>query len=600
MAQTAWPMAAAMTEDQTLTDTNWTKGLDKAAGDLIFSDDFSDPTNWVMTDLAGEGAEWEITDMEPEGVLLYMEEMNSTTADNGFGIFDGVQHIIDGTVTPQDAVLELNEAIDCSGFPYVSIRFEQMYRPYYSDQVFLEISNNDGASYDFQYELNSEYPTNFPTQSNTFILNITEAAGGYEFVKIRFRWQALDDDPFYGAGYAWLVDDLELFETWDYDQEIAGAYARMGVGGYLPQGMDYYKIPVTQVSEIQFSGETNNIGALTLENNQFQVEISGADDFEANSLPYDLASFASDSVGTEFSYTPSPSTGDYEMKYWFGSDSSDQFPTNDTLYGSFKVTNDPEHYSRSREIIAGSISNVPTNEGSPFIIGNVMEFFGDYGFCRIFVGVSGHSENVGQLIYPVIAKYDEDSGEFSFFYQGPDHEITSGENGGPVHLKFDDYFEVDVGDVFFIGAGHYGGEEEVHFTLSQHVDSLSMFALTNGSLEPYYLNDAQAVKLDLQLEPRYSCFGNTPEIQQPALTIEPAYPNPFTNETIIYYTLQQPSDVRVEIRDITGKIIYEQFLPNQTMGKHQFRWDANEIASGLYQCTFTTENGHQTQQLIRE
>lgn len=58
-----------MTEDETPADTSGTKGLEKDAGDLIFTDDFSDPGNWNLVDLAGEGAEWEITDTEPPEIL---------------------------------------------------------------------------------------------------------------------------------------------------------------------------------------------------------------------------------------------------------------------------------------------------------------------------------------------------------------------------------------------------------------------------------------------------------------------------------------------------------------------------------------------------
>jgi hypothetical protein len=575
------------------------QAMDKAAGDLIFSDDFSDPTNWVMTDLAGEGAEWEITDTEPEEILDYLNEMNSTTADNGFGLFNGVQYLISGTVTSQDAVLEMTETIDCSEYPYVSIRFEQRYRAYSFDQVFIEVSNNDGVSYDFQYEINADVPWNELAPHDTVNVNITEAAGGQEFVRIRFRWQSLEGDPSFGSGFGWMVDDLSVYESWDYDQEIVGAYARMGVGGYLPQGMDYYKIPVTQVSEIQFSGETKNNGALTLENNQFQVEISGADDFEATSLPYDLASFASDSVGTEFSYTPSPSAGDYEMKYWFGSDSTDQFPTNDTLYGSFKVTNDPELYSRSNGELLKTIQNAPINEGAPFVIGNVMEFFNHGDFCLVRVWITDEEINVGQLIYAIVYKLNVETGNFEWVAQSSDREITTSMLGTWYEFHVD-FTDVNPGEVYFLGAGHYGGSDEVSFGLSQPVDTLSVFGFTSGSTEPYYLSDPRAVMINARINDYGLCHYNNPEIQQLALTIDPAYPNPFTNETIMHYTLQQPTDVRVEIRDITGKTIYEEFFPNQTMGNHQFRWDASQIAAGLYQCTFTTEHGQQTQQLIRE
>ena len=78
---------------------------DRDPGDIIVEDDFSDDVNWNTEALVGE-PNWEITATTPEDVVDYADEVMSETADNGFGVFNGITMLLTGTVEPADAVLE--------------------------------------------------------------------------------------------------------------------------------------------------------------------------------------------------------------------------------------------------------------------------------------------------------------------------------------------------------------------------------------------------------------------------------------------------------------------------------------------------------------
>lgn len=67
-------------------------------------------------------------------------------------------------------------------------------------------------------------------------------------------------------------------------------------------------------------------------------------------------------------------------------------------------------------------------------------------------------------------------------------------------------------------------------------------------------------------------------------------PNPATDYTIISYTLPEPSEVKLFIHDVSGKLI--QFLVNedQTTGQHQVKWDIQNQSSGIYFYTLITGN----------
>ena len=65
------------------------------------------------------------------------------------------------------------------------------------------------------------------------------------------------------------------------------------------------------------------------------------------------------------------------------------------------------------------------------------------------------------------------------------------------------------------------------------------------------------------------------------------YPNPFNASTIIKYTLQHNSDVKLAIYDILGREVIKLIDENQKVGSHRLIWDGrnkfgSKVASGVY------------------
>ena len=216
-------------------------------------------------------------------------------------------------------------------------------------------------------------PTNAPTEQKNVRQNITTVAAGESVVRIRFRFQELVGDPDFGSGYGVMVDDLLIREAWNYDQELTKAYHRSGIGISHPTGLDYYLIPASQVTDIYFTGISENLGNTVQIGAKLNVEISEAGSFFGTSELVDLPLFATDTFTCETSYIP-PSYGNHAIKYWVDSDNPEEETNNDTLYSSFEVTDDV--YARHNGIATNSIGNVSGNEGDPFMIGNLMDFLG--------------------------------------------------------------------------------------------------------------------------------------------------------------------------------------------------------------------------------
>jgi PKD repeat protein len=76
------------------------------------------------------------------------------------------------------------------------------------------------------------------------------------------------------------------------------------------------------------------------------------------------------------------------------------------------------------------------------------------------------------------------------------------------------------------------------------------------------------------------------------------YPNPFSDKTAISYTLQQPSDVTIEVYNLLGELVMHKALLNQTTGAHNWQLDTL-TANGLYLVKVTTNKQSGVQRILK-
>lgn len=76
------------------------------------------------------------------------------------------------------------------------------------------------------------------------------------------------------------------------------------------------------------------------------------------------------------------------------------------------------------------------------------------------------------------------------------------------------------------------------------------------------------------------------------------YPNPFNPSTIISYHLSAASDINLKIYDILGREIIVLVNERQTAGDHSVKFNGSNLTSGVYFYSLTTENFHQTKELV--
>ncbi|MFA3783945.1 T9SS type A sorting domain-containing protein, partial [Melioribacteraceae bacterium 4301-Me] len=69
------------------------------------------------------------------------------------------------------------------------------------------------------------------------------------------------------------------------------------------------------------------------------------------------------------------------------------------------------------------------------------------------------------------------------------------------------------------------------------------------------------------------------------------YPNPFNPSTKIRYSLPSSGDITINIYNILGQRVFSKNLLNLSKGYHDFEFNANTFASGVYFYQIIYRNG---------
>ncbi len=112
--------------------------------------------------------------------------------------------------------------------------------------------------------------------------------------------------------------------------------------------------------------------------------------------------------------------------------------------------------------------------------------------------------------------------------------------------------------------------------LTLHNPSRTLVVWTHGR---------SAFKTHLPLTHAENISENIPE----AAELLQNYPNPFNPSTDIQYMISAPGKIKLNVYDITGRIIRVLYSGNQNAGYHKFRFDAGELASGTYLYTLSKD-----------
>ena len=313
------------------------------AQNSIVVNNFSNSNDWTIG-LANLQGQWQVQAITPSDVTTYMGDMASTTASNGFAVFNAIQYLINGPVNDQDATLELNNTIDLTNYPAVLIEFEQRYKKYNYDETFLEFSTDNGNTWpsSLAIQLNTQAVTNNPAVQELVAINITSYVGGQSSVRVRFRWKSISSASAnpngFGSGYGWMVDDLKVTVPNSNDLQNLSSW----IFGENSNGAEYGRTPIAQVEANYYVGASvYNFGSTAQSNVVVSGDFNGPTNFSTTAS---IASILTDSTKRIESLLPlNFGVGVYNGTFTVTSDSDQvggpNFGDNIQLR-NFEITND--------------------------------------------------------------------------------------------------------------------------------------------------------------------------------------------------------------------------------------------------------------------
>ncbi len=76
------------------------------------------------------------------------------------------------------------------------------------------------------------------------------------------------------------------------------------------------------------------------------------------------------------------------------------------------------------------------------------------------------------------------------------------------------------------------------------------------------------------------------------------YPNPFNPSTNIQFSVPERANIKIEVYDVTGRLVDILFNGEKNVGIHSISWDAKNNSSGLYLLRMQTHKGIETRKMI--
>ncbi|MFZ5433557.1 MAG: S8 family serine peptidase [Calditrichota bacterium] len=109
-------------------------------------------------------------------------------------------------------------------------------------------------------------------------------------------------------------------------------------------------------------------------------------------------------------------------------------------------------------------------------------------------------------------------------------------------------------------------------------------------------SDPLTVVIDLLVTDRQS---NLPD----KFALYPNQPNPFNPTTAIRFDVPETADIRLEVFDVTGRLVRTLHSGTMTAGRYQFLWNSTDdagrsVASGLYLCRMVSPRYTATQKML--
>lgn len=341
---------------------------------VLFSETFAG-TMGAFTTSGPDALLW-LNDLDgPNGAFSdpVAEIITSTTAANGFMIFDTDLSNPDiSNPTPRVAQL-VSPVIDVSSNPFVAVTFEHTIRFCCSGTFIptLEVTTDGFATFaSFDVSEGTTANQNFGTMKTTVnVAGFLDTVSNHTNFQFRFNWDGTPTDaadPLTGAThYFWQIDDVMVETLADNNLTLDNVlWGTTGAWGTV----SYATVPQSQMTPVSFTGIVTNNGATSQDAVFTASEVSTS--FTSASTATALAPLAVDGLGTIADFTGT-GIGQYNFDFSVGSGTADADPSDNAGKDSLMVSD----YIYALE--HGGPASGGNNGTNPYMVGNIFNIVND-------------------------------------------------------------------------------------------------------------------------------------------------------------------------------------------------------------------------------
>jgi len=525
----------------------------------------------------------------------------------------------------KDPTIPLNNSVgfptfDCSSHSTVIVRYETVFMQYGSNGIMLMEISIDNWVHSAQFDVSfgcghKARPNNTrPGIPAIYEANISDLAAGQPNVQIRFTWRETDD-------YFWQIDDFTLSEAWDNDLRMNFFEMEWVDADEESRMTPFFMIPKSQLSGNslgRFKAAVLNFGEYDQSDVSLSIGVAKANQsiFNVQSPAKSLSPLITDTVTLEDNYFPTE-YGHYKISYGFIQEETENTPMDNSGEAYFHVSD-------------SVFSHADNTSEEAFVWG--FEAYGTTGVANM-----DHKVGVQYRIYQdcefssVSAFIAGGLGDGQIDFRFVIYSIPTGsEDQTPIELAVTEILTYDSsminkwitlpvtkdGESEFVSAGDllYVCVEytNLHTDLfSKRYENLKIGAdLSFKVMDPtsvgmgegqtwdtgnYYLNQR-----NLMIRLNINDHGNLIDGTDPVTALRGLgqnYPNPFTASTKIEYDLVSGSEVNIEVRDITGRILFQKNEGYLPAGTHSLQIDGNTLEPGIYLYTLRAGNSAETRRM---
>lgn len=565
----------------------------------------------------------------------------------------------DGTPTanPINSILE-SPAIDLTGNPYSTLSFYTFSKiccSNFAGYVKVEFSTNGGNTW---IDLGFENLLNFPIgeeneQMLTYSLSpLLLGESNISDCRVRFRWNGGH------SHYFWMLDDIKIEALPENDLVIGktfyndyatktGAFRANQISplNYY-RSMEYEGQPNYFASALNFSAEVTNAGSTTQTNVVLtvSVDIPGTETpVTFASVPMSIAAGVTDTIHLDeidFNQIASPILpGEYVFNYTLTQDGEDA-NTADNVGTPRRIvitddTNEPGAvFQNSREQYEGTLLDL----GHNVILGNVYAFPEDganpenriiTGIETVFLYDTAVAQTeINRLVYFNVRKgsvlketnnpnthtsvFFESNNSLYYESQDIEHLITSENLWNPEEDSEFKWTSFELPYPILVDPSQvYQAEVRVPFAAGNIVyQPVGISDEPYGSVRYNFNTSAWEVLGDtinhigIILPIRFitqTAVGLEKVSSENGLELVQNYPNPFQDETTIQFRTNKTSPITLQVRDLTGKLVFNENLGTIAAGiPYSYKFQRSNLSAGMYTYTILSDEFQLSRKLTVE